>query len=80
MNTLKKIWMNFKHSSLLYQTITKNVLGYFQVNSEILETRISSSSKFVPKKNLQVFSSLNPKYLKKLKYFRTKYFQVCCPH
>ena len=54
MNTLKKSWMNFTHSSLLYQTITKNELGYFQVNSEILETRISSSSKFVPQKNLSI--------------------------
>ena len=32
----------------------KNDLGYFQVNSEILETRISSSSKFVPQKKFQV--------------------------
>jgi hypothetical protein len=47
MNTLKKSWMNFTHSFLLYETIP----GYFQVNSEILETRISSSSKFVPQKN-----------------------------
>ena len=51
MNTLKKSWMNFANSSLLYQTITKNELGYFQVNSEILETRILSLSKFVPQKN-----------------------------
>ena len=61
MNTLKKIWMNFTHSSLLYQTITKNVLGYFQVNSEILETRISSSSK------LKVHTSE-----KSFKYFQVK--------
>ena len=80
MNTLKKIWMNFTHSSLLYQTITKNVLGYFQVNSEILETRISSSSKFVPQKNLSSIFKLNPKRFRNFKYFRTKYFQVICPH
>ena len=29
----------------------KKELGYFQVNTEILETRISSSSKFLPPKN-----------------------------
>ena len=60
MNTMKKIWMNFTHSSLLYQTITKNVLGYFQVNSEILETRISSSSKFVPQKNSSSIFKFEP--------------------
>ena len=50
------IFMRLVHSSLLYQTITKNELRYFQVNSEILETRISSSSKFVPQKNsLSIF-------------------------
>jgi len=62
--TLKKIWMNFTHSSLLYQTITKNVLGYFQVNSEIFETRISSSSKrtskFVPQKNSSSIFKFEP--------------------
>ena len=72
MNTLKKIWMNFTHSSLLYQTMTKNVLGYFQVNSEILETRSSSSSKFVPQKNLSSIFKLNPKSFRNFKYFRTK--------
>ena len=35
-----------------YQKVPKKKeLGYFQVNSEILETQISSSSKFVPEKN-----------------------------
>ena len=45
---------------ILYQTITKNVLGYFQVNSEILETRISSSSKFVPQKNSSSIFKFEP--------------------
>ena len=54
MNTLKKIWMNFTHSSLLHQTITKNVLGYFQVNSEILENRSSSSCKYFQDKTKEV--------------------------
>ena len=69
MNTLKKIWMNFKHSSLLYQTITKNVLGYFQVNSEILETRISSSSKFVPQKNSSSIFKFEPEKVWKVQVF-----------
>ena len=72
MNTLKKIWMNFTHSSLLYQTITKNVLGYFQVNSEILETQNQVQVSLYLRKILQVFSSLNPKKFRKFKYFRTK--------
>jgi hypothetical protein len=53
---------------------------YFQVNSEILETRISSSSKFVPQKNLSSNFKLNRKRFRNFKYFRTKYFQVLCPH
>ena len=69
MNTLKKIWMNFKHSSLLYQTITKNVLGYFQVNSEILETRISSSSKFVPQKNSSSIFKFEPEKVQEVQVF-----------
>ena len=60
MNTSKKNWMNFTHSSLLYQAIAKNVLGYFQVNSEILETRISSSSKFVTQKNSSSIFKFEP--------------------
>ena len=60
MNTLKKTWMNFTHHSLLHQTITKNVLGYFQVNSKILETRISSSSKFVLQKNSSSIFKFEP--------------------
>ena len=48
MNTLKKIWMNFKNSSLLYQTITRllvNVMGEFIANITlfsvpIIETKI----------------------------------------
>ena len=80
MNTLKKSWMNLTHSSLLYQTITKNELGYFQVNSEILETRISSSSKFLPQKNLSSIFKLNSKRFRNFKYFRAKYYQVICPH
>ena len=35
----------------LPKSTKKKELGYFQVNSEILETQISSSSKFVPEKN-----------------------------
>ena len=60
MNTSKKNWMNFTHSSLLYQTITKNVLGYFQVNLELLEIQISSSSKFVPQKNSSSIFKFEP--------------------
>ena len=60
MNTLKKIWMNFTHSSLLYQTVTKNVLGYFQVNSEILETQILSSSKFMAQENSSSIFKFEP--------------------
>ena len=69
MNTLKKNWMNFKHSSLSYQTIKKNVLGYFQVNSEILETRISSSSKFVPQKNSSSIFKFEPEKIQEVQVF-----------
>ena len=69
MNTLKKSWMNFKNSFLLYQTITKNVLGYFQVNSEILETRISSSSKFVPQKNSSSIFKFEPEKVQEVQVF-----------
>ena len=69
MNTSKKNWMNFTHSSLLYQTITKNVLGYFQVNSEILETRISSSSKFVPQKNSSSIFKFEPEKVSEVQVF-----------
>ena len=60
MNTLKKSWMNFTHYSLSYKTITKNELGYFQVNLEILETQILSSSKFVPQKNSSSIFKFEP--------------------
>ena len=69
MNALKIIWMNFTHSSLLYQTITKNVLGYFQVNSEILETQNSSSSKFVPQKNSSSIFKFEPQKVYKVQVF-----------
>ena len=69
MNTLKKSWMNFANSSLLYQTITKNELGYFQVNSEILETRISSSSKFVPQKDSSSIFKFEPEKVQEVQVF-----------
>ena len=47
-------------------------LGYFQVNLKLLETRGSSSSKFVPRKNRSSIFKSNPKSFRNFKYFRTK--------
>ena len=51
------------------------------VNLEICETRISSSSKFVPQKNLSSIFKLNPKRFRNFKYFQDicLHYNVCWP-